>query len=435
MEYQRIVNLIDDTSDQPSKFRTKNWVEINDESRVAYNVNCQIKFKTTMLKSSLCDYSDVYILIKGTISVNNTTAADAAVNNINKKVIFKSCAPFTNCISEINNTQIDNAKDIDIVMSMYNLIEYSDNYAKTTGILWQYCKDIPARNNNNEITEFTWGNTTDSFNFKAKITGQTGNGGTKDVEIMDPVKYLSNLWRTLEMPLINCEANLILTWSSTCVLIATNIPNQNATFAISDTKLYVPVVTLSTQENTKFLQQLKSGFKRVINWNKYLLKPELLAQNPNLNHLVEPSFQGVNRLFVLAFENDDHRTSDDQYYLPTVEIKDYNIMINGEDFFDQPIKNNQVTYENIRKIATGQGDDYITGCLLDYPYFADTYKMIAVDLSKQQALDADPRAIEQINFTANLDRAGNTRVYFILEEAKETILDFSQGTIKVLHTK
>ena len=385
-----------------------------------------------MLKSSLCDYSDAYIIVKGTISVNNTTAQGAAVNNTNKKVIFKNCAPFTNCISEINNTQIDNAKDIDILMPMYNLIEYSDNYAKTTGSLWQYCKDTLALNANGEITHFTEGNFTDSFNFKTKITGQTGNNGTKDVEIMVPLKYLSNFWRTLEMPLINCEVNLILTWSSSCVLIATNTPNQSATFAKTDTKFYVPVVTLSTQENTKFFQQLKSGFKRVINWNKYLSKPELLAQNPNLNHLVEPSFQGVNRLFVLAFENDDDKTIDDQYYLPTVEIKDYSIMINGENVFDQPIKKNKVTYENIRKIATGYGDDYTTGCLLDYPYFVNTYKMIAVDLNKQQALDVDPRAIQQINFTANLDRAGNTRVNFILEEAKETILDFSQGTVKVL---
>ena len=134
----------------------------------------------------------------------------------------------------------------------------------------------------------------------------------------------------------------------------------------------------------------------------------------------------------MAFESDDNRTAHDSYYLPTVEIKDYNTMINGENFFDQPIKNNKVTYENIRKIAAGQGDDYTTGSLLDYPYLKDTYKMIAVDLSKQQALDADPRAIQQINFTANLDRAGNTRVYFILEESKEAILDFSQGTVKVL---
>ena len=210
------------------------------------------------------------------------------------------------------------------------------------------------------------------------------------------------------MPLINCEVNLILTWSSACVIVSTNAATQVATFEINDTKLYVPVVTLSTQENAKLLQQLKSGFKRVINWNKYLSKPEL------------------------AFENDDYRISTRRYNLPTVEIKDYNIMINGENFFDQPIKNNKATYENIRKIATGKGDDYTTGCLLDYSYFADTYKMIAVDLRKQQALDADPRSIQQINFTADLDRAGNRRVYFIFEEAKETILDFSQETVKVL---
>ena len=239
MEYQKIANLIDDTPNQPSKFRTRNWVEINNESRGVYNVNSQIKFKTTMLKSSLCDYSDAYILVKGTISVNNTAAAGAAVNNTNKTVIFKSCAPFANCINEINNTQIDNAKDIDIIVPVYN----SDNYAKTTGSLWQYCKDIPALNANDEITEFTAGNLTDSFNFKAKITGQTGDGGTKNIEIMVPLKYLSNFWRTLEMPLINCKVNLILTWSSTIVLIATNIPNQNATFTIADTKLYIPVVT------------------------------------------------------------------------------------------------------------------------------------------------------------------------------------------------
>ena len=172
-----------------------------------------------MLKSSLCDYSDAYILVKGTVSVNNTACAGVAVNNNNKKVIFKNCAPFTNCISEINNTQIDNAKDIDIVMPMYNLIEYSDNYAKTTGSLWQYCKDIPALNANNAITAFDANNTTDSFKFKAKITGRTGNDGTKDVEIMVPLKYLSNFWRTLEMPLINCAVNLILTWSSTVFLL------------------------------------------------------------------------------------------------------------------------------------------------------------------------------------------------------------------------
>ena len=143
--------------------------------------------------------------------------------------------------------------------------------------------------------------------------------------------------------MINCEINLILTWYANCVIVSTNNANQNATLPITNRRLYVPVVTLSTQDNSKLLQQLKSGFKGVINWNKYLPKPELLAQNPNLNHLVEPSFQGVNRLFVLAFENDTQRTSAKGYYLPTVEIKDCNIMINGENFFGQPIKNNKVT--------------------------------------------------------------------------------------------
>ena len=135
MEYQKIANLIDDTSNQPFTFRTKNWVEINDESRGTYNVNSQIKFKTTMLKSSLCDYSDAYILVKGTITITGA-GGDAAARQADgrgKSVAFKTCAPFTNCIREINNTQVDDAKDIDIVMPMYNLIEYSDNYAKTTG--------------------------------------------------------------------------------------------------------------------------------------------------------------------------------------------------------------------------------------------------------------------------------------------------------------
>ena len=144
-------------------------VEINDESRGTYNVNNQIKFKTTMIESSLCDYSDTYILVKGTITVNNTSAAYTNANNTNKKVIFKNCTPFTNSISGINNTQVDNAKDIDIVIPMYNLIEYSDNYAKTSGSLWQYCLDIPAVNNNSVVVYFTENNPTDSFNFKVKM--------------------------------------------------------------------------------------------------------------------------------------------------------------------------------------------------------------------------------------------------------------------------
>ena len=160
-------------------------------------------------------------------------------------------------------------------MPMYNLIEYSDNYSKTSESLWQYYRDESSDNLENS----------ESFKFKIKITGKNpAAGNEKDVEIMVPLKYLSNFWRTLEMPLINCEVNPNLTW-------------------LTDTKLYVPVVTLSTQDDSKLLQQLKARFKRVISWNKYLSKPKLLAQNLNSNHLVEPSFRRVNKLFVLAFEN------------------------------------------------------------------------------------------------------------------------------------
>ena len=158
-------------------------------TRGTYSVNRQINFRILILRSSLCDYSDTYILVKGVISVNNTSGAGADANNTIKKVIFNDC------ISK--STQVDNAEDIDIVMLMYNLIEYSDNYSKTSGSLWQYCKEIPAVNAG-DIVDFNGANATDSFNFKTKITGQTDNNGRIDnVEIMVPLKYLSNFWRTL----------------------------------------------------------------------------------------------------------------------------------------------------------------------------------------------------------------------------------------------
>ena len=248
-----------------------------------------------MLRSNLCDYADSYKLVKETITIagEGHNAGEIQADERHKGVTFKNCAPFTKCISRINNTDIDNAHDIDIVMPMYNLIECSDNYSKISGSLWQYYKYIP--NDNLARSE--------SFKYKVKITEKTpNNGNTKDVEIIVPLKYLSNFWRTLEMPLINCEVNLILTWSKDCV-------NTNSTgegkFAITETQLYVPVVTLSTKDNEKLLQQLKSGFKKTISWNKYESSIKTFGQNRYLNYLTNPSFQGVNRLFVLAFENEN----------------------------------------------------------------------------------------------------------------------------------
>ena len=175
MEYQKITNLSNDASNKPSKFGTRNWVEINDDIKDAYSPNKQIRFKTAMLRSSFCDYSDTYILVKGNMSVNNNAGGGAAANDINKKVIFKNYAPFTNCMRKINNTQIDNAEYIDSVMLVQNLIEYRDNYSKTFWSLWQCSKEMRAVNNAGDIVDFNRANATDLFNFKTKITGQTDN--------------------------------------------------------------------------------------------------------------------------------------------------------------------------------------------------------------------------------------------------------------------
>ena len=271
-------------------------------------------------------------------------------------------------------------------MPMYNLIEYSDNYSKISGSLWKYYSDEPALTNAGALADFT-GNIA-SFKFKQKITGSAGDDGTEAVQIMVPLKYLNNFRRTLEMPLINCETNLILTWSANCV-ISEAAAYQDTTFAITDTNLYVPVVTLSTQDNARLLQQLKSEFKHTINRNKYhsKAKPQN-APNPYLDFLINQSFQGVNRLFVLPFNVPDNRTGHSRYYLPTAKVENYNVMI---------------AEKNFPKITNGQGDDYRTGCLLDYNYLIKYYKMIAIDLSKQQALEANPKAIQRINITGNIN--------------------------------
>ena len=222
MEYQKIANLLESTLDNPSKLRARYWIEINDESRGNY-VNSDIRFKTTMPRSNLCDYADSYILVKDTITITaaGDDAAASQADERDKGVTFKNCAPFTKCISRINNTEIGNAHEIDIVMLMYNLIEYSEFNSK-------------------------------SFKSKVKITGKTpDNGNKKDVEIIVSLKYLSNFWRTLEMPLINCEVNLFLTWSKDCVI--TNSTGEGK-FAITETKLYFPVVSLSTKDNRNYFK-------------------------------------------------------------------------------------------------------------------------------------------------------------------------------------
>ena len=213
---------------------------------------------------------------------------------------------------------------------------------------------------------------------------------------------------------------------------------SNAILKITDAKLYVPAVTLSTE----IAKQLSEEFKRSVYWVIDSKVVEITNANTkrNIRELLDSSYQGVKRLFVLAYNNTEgnNQVSVDsfkKYFLPRVEIETYNIEIDGRNFYDQPINDSIKQYDEIRKISTGQGDDYTTGCLLDFNYFENNYRLIAADLNKQKALDADSRAIQQIMFTGEIKAtAANTRViiYYILEQSRETTLQFSKGTAKVL---
>ena len=219
--------------------------------------------------------------------------------------------------------------------------------------------------------------------------------------------------------------------------------NAKTSFKITETKLYVPIVTLSTKDNVNLTKQLNEGFKRSVYWNEYKSKIETKnADNNNVTRFpLDTSFQGVNRLFVLGFNdttNNDNtdtnnrvkRNSYRKYFLPRVDITKYNILIDGKNFYDQPISDQIRKYDEVGKIATGKGDDYTTGCLLDYEYFKEHYQLIAVDLSKLKELDADPRVIQQIELYGMLDT--NSQVCTALEKSKETRLEFYKGTVKIL---
>ena len=229
---------------------------------------------------------------------------------------------------------------------------------------------------------------------------------------------------------------LILSWYKECVLVgrafraAFNSPTD-AKFEITDCKLYVPVVTLSAENDNKLLEQLKSGFRRSIKRNKYMSQMSNQNKNNNLNYLIDTTFSNVNRLFVSSFENEDDRTSCYKYYLPSVEIKDYNVLIDENAFFELPIKNIKETYEKIIQITDHSGY-YTRGNLLDYEYFKEHYKLIAIDLSKQIELE-NKDIKQQINFIGNLERDDDGAVmFFITEKSEETIIEFLQNYASIV---
>ena len=239
------------------------------------------------------------------------------------------------------------------------------------------------------------------------------------------------------MPLINRKIKLNLTWKKECVLSSDADdanPGSNAVFIINDTKLYVPVVTLSKEDNKDFIEQQNKGFQRSIYWNEYKAKEKNEDADANAVKYInlDPSFQGVNRLFIMAYDvadNQYNRNNRRKYYLPRIDLKEYNVITDGGNFYDNPIKSDIRKYRELKKVMIGKGEDYTTGSLLDYNYFKKHYKLVAVDLSKQKELDADPRAIQQIKFKYILET--NSTLYWVLEKSKETILEFYKGTVKV----
>ena len=353
MEFNKINNLLGPAQDKVPRFITKKWIEVQSQSGSTYKTSKPIRFKTSMLRSDLCDYSDACVWVKGTITVTNPN------NNVNfdRRLTLKNNVPFISCISKINGELVENAEDLDIVIPMYNLLEYSKNYEKTSGSLFNYYRDEPKEHTlglGNYAVNISIRNSK-SFHYKAKIVGSLAAGELeKDVEIAKPLKYLGDFWRSLDIPLINCEITLILSWYEKCVLVCKALRNApdpqpdppiaaiesptDAKFEITDCKLYVHVVTLSAENDNKLLEQLKSGFRITIKWNKYMSQMSNQNKNNNLNYLIDPTFSNVNRLFALSFENEDDRTSYYKYYMPSVEIKDYNVLINGNAFFELPIK-------------------------------------------------------------------------------------------------
>ena len=356
MENQKIINLLDKFDTDSIHFATKKRYIINDENNTNYGVNKDTgadnpdtsKYDTRVLKPNLCDYAEAYILIDGTI---RTAAANA-----NTRLALKNFAPFTKCNLEINDEHVDTAENLDTTMPMYNLIEYSDNYQDLSATLYQYKRDEPPEAN--AINDLTT-DTSSSFKYKVSLLGNpvlVGNITKRSVKVVVPLKYLSNFFRSLEMPLINCKIKLNLTWKKECVL-----SNQDgaAVFIINDTKLYVPVVTLSKEDNKDFIEQQNKGFQRSIYWNEY--KTKEINENADANVFkyinLDPSFQGVNRLFAMAYNRENGqptRNGQRKYYLPRIDLEKYNVIIDGRNVYDNPIESDIEKYRELKKKMIGK---------------------------------------------------------------------------------
>ena len=342
MENQKIINLLNKNNTDSKHFATKKWYIINDENNTSYGVDKNIganapdtiKYDTRVLKPNLCDYAEAYILVDGTIR--------GTVGNNNTRLALKNCAPFTKCNLDINDEHVDTAENLDIAMPMYNLIEYSDNYQDSPATLYQYKRDEPPEAN--AIADLT-ANNSSSFKYTISLLSDenVADGIVRlNVKVVVPLKYLSNFFRSLEMPLISCKIKLNLTSKKECVL---STDGGNAAFIINDTKMYVQVVTLSKEDNKSFIEQQNKRFQRSIYCNEYKTKgQDKDADVNNFKYIsLDPSFRGVNRLFAMVYDNNNAnrptRNGQKKYYLPRIDLNKYNVTIDGRNFYYNPIEN------------------------------------------------------------------------------------------------
>ena len=399
----KITNLLGKLDkDEIPKFTKTKWIEIFDQSNGTYNKNKDIRFKTNQFRNDLCDFNGAYIVVTGKITATNPGNDD---NVYNRKVSLKNSALFFNCTLKINSQLIEDAQDLDIVIPKYNLLYYSKNFRKTTGSFWNYYPDIPKSGHDNNASlrqRIIYPiKDSESFNYKTKLVGNVpgvadpADGDDierelEDIKIVVSLKNISNFMFKLDFLLINSEIELILKWTEDCVLTekatrefraaedgppaldevpAINRP-KDLKFSVTDCKLYVPVFTLQTEYQNQLYKDLKTGISIDFTWIKYRSQMINQTATNNLNFLNDPTFNNFNRLFVSAFPNEEDRRSFPKYYTPTVETKYYNVIIDGEPFYEIPIKNKEETYKAVTELI--RNDLLRTGMNLILTIFVNT---------------------------------------------------------------
>ena len=393
------------------KFSTKKWVGIFDHSNGIYNSNEDVIFKTPQLRNDLCDFNDAYIVITGKITATNPDSDDDDIL-YERKLAFKNSAPFFNCILKINSQLIEDAQDLD-VMPMYNLLHYSKNFRKTTGSFWNCYPDVSSSEyaGNNERTRVFYPiSNSRSFDYQTKIIGKLPDGENEleGANIVVRLKNLSNFTLNLDFLLINAE-----------------IEPSDLKFNIIDRKVHVPVVTLQTEYQNQLYEELKAGISIDFTWSKYGSQVINQTATFNCNYLIDPTFCNVSKLFFLAFENEEDTKRFSKYYTPTVEIKYYNVILDGQEpFYEIPIRNKEETYKAITEMI--EDGNFRKGNEFSYEYFCTHYKLIAIDLSKQKSNLED----QQINFIGKLEQ--DATIFFIIEKKHLTGLEFLQNSLSIV---